>query len=280
MVSSNQNEPVQIRVQSAGQFQEHIQTFTDAPAKGDTQQDLFILGDPIFVSETVILRFKDRQIYAIVDHGNGIILHKRLFHQISKPTGWSHDGQIQPCKQILLFLVQRPASVKEKAMIPILGTVLTTSSPPITVGHHEMRTVGCKRPAIVEGPDQLDFLLLEVTEQHTKMAVMTVDVMQMDQIGLDALQLRYDPFGSLFGVKAIITQHSGFAGLKTDVASVRVTDAQIVAIRLAAVENIVLDSLLSQQLADLHTDLARTADSAGRVDLNDFHNVSYSQKNL
>jgi hypothetical protein len=143
-----------------------------------------------------------------------------------------------------------------------------------------MRTVGSKSPAIVEGPNQLDLLLLEVTEQHSKMAIMTVDVMQMNQVGLDALQLSDDPLGSLYGIEAIVAEHSGFYGLKEDIASVRATNSSVIAVRPVAVQNIVFNSFFCQELTDLHTDFSCAADAAGRVNLSNSHNDSYSQKNL
>jgi hypothetical protein len=60
----------------------------------------------------------------------------------------------------------------------------------------------------VKCPDQFLLFPFEIREEHFQITVMTMYIMQMDNIGLDSLQFSNHFARRFSGIKAIIPQHS------------------------------------------------------------------------
>jgi hypothetical protein len=78
------------------------------------------------------------------------------------------------------------------------------------------------------------------------------------------------------GVEAIIAQKLRLQGLEPDISAIRAGNSQGIPISSAA-KDIVFYIFGSQNLADANTNFARTANTAGGVDLNYLH-PTFSQK--
>ena len=66
-------------------------------------------------------------------------------------------------------------------------------------------------------PNQLNLVLFKVGKQHTDMAVMSVNVMEMHNIWLNPIQFPDDPSRSGAGLKSIPTADAGYRSLRHNI---------------------------------------------------------------
>lgn len=92
---------------------------------------------------------------------------------------------------------------------------------------------------------------------------MAVYIMQMNDIGSDFFKLTDDLSCRSDGIEAVIAPDPGFQSLGFNINIVRTRYAQLITVAPAAVNNIVLYIIRSQQLADPNANLSCAADAAG-----------------
>ena len=102
---------------------------------------------------------------------------------------------------------------------------------------------------------------------------MPVNVMQVNHIRLKPIQLPDDPSRSGAGLKPVFTADVGLRGLHPNIAAVRAGYPQLMTVGPAA-KNVVFHRPVREQLTDADTDLAGTANTTRRVDLNNPHFLS------
>jgi len=153
----------------------------------------------------------------------------------------------------------------------------TSGLPLIAFFHGEMGAISRKRPTIMESPDQFLLFLPEIPKQHFKVAVVTVNIVQMHDIRLNALQLCDHVPGGLFGMETIVAEKFRFQCLKPDISRLGTGNTQGIPIAAAA-ENIIFDARGRHDPADTNAYFSRAADAAGGIDLDNFHQ-RFSQKN-
>ena len=129
----------------------------------------------------------------------------------------------------------------------------------------------------MEGPNQFGFVLFKVGEEHPKVAVVAVQIVQMHNVGPDTADVPYHFPRGKAGIKPIVAKQSGCKRLKFGVYGIGAGNTQRIAACFTAVKNIIFHSVFRQQLTDTCTDFTRTAHTAGGIDLENFH-VTYSQK--
>ena len=275
-VGSHQHDAIGV-VQAGGQLDEHVQSLPYAPAEGHSEEDLLSF-QPVLFSRVSGGWAEHREVDAVMDHVDGVTAEEGLSDQVPQPCGGGDDRQIQPGKELLFPSEEGSAAVKKPAVFTPLRTVTASCLPPVTADHIEVGAVAREGPAVVEGPEDLDPAALKIGEQQLQIAVVAVDVVEMDGIGADPVQLGDHLLGDPFGIEAVITQHAGAQCLHFLVGGGAEVDAEGVIAASVGIEHRILDALLSQQAAHRHTDLAGASRSAGGVDLYDpFHvYVTYS----
>ena len=114
----------------------------------------------------------------------------------------------RPEKKIFLLIIKLVAVVKKEAVCAFLRTSLTLSLPLVTANHIEVRTIAGESPAVVESPVKLNVFLFEIDKEHFEITAVTMQIMQMDYVGLNLVEFRYKLFGQSFRVKTIVTEDS------------------------------------------------------------------------
>ena len=104
-------------------------------------------------------------------------------------------------------------------------------------------------------------MLFEIGKQYTEVAVMPVDVMQVNHIRPEPIQLPQDPSRSGAGLKPVFTADAGLRGLHPNIAEARAGYPRLMTIGPAA-QNMVFNRTICEQLTNADTDLAGTANSA------------------
>lgn len=148
--------------------------------------------------------------------------------------------------------------------------------PPITTDHIKMRTVTCKRPTIVKGPEDPDSLLAQIGEKEPQMAVVAVKVVHMHHRRPNALQITNQTLSRYSGVKAIQSKYAREESLHFYVKSPCINDSIGMVAVLLHVQYVVLYPLFIQQLADSTADVAGTPSGTRLIDLNDNHQTLLS----
>ena len=193
-IGSHQNDLIFRRIQPLGKRNEHIQAFANIPTICHAQKHRLVLWDFIFFSEITFHRIKHCQINTVIDYSHGIILQKGLFYKLCQPLGRCNNGQVQTCERRFFLLVQHAASIKYPAVVSIERAFFATVLPFFAFDKGKMRTVRCKSPAIVKRPIKFRPFFLKILEEHFQMAIMAVDIMQMDNVRLNLFQLCDHPF--------------------------------------------------------------------------------------
>jgi len=165
VVCADQNNAEAV-IQMLGQLDEDVKALSLAPIKGDSQQDELVLA-AIAGTEIALGWLEDREIDAVVDHLDGIVLQKGLLDQSRKPMGGGDDGKVRHAGEPLFLQAIHVTGIVDKTLgvFPILRAMMTARLPFVAFRHGETGTMAGKGPAIMEGPDDGNVVIFDITKQ-------------------------------------------------------------------------------------------------------------------
>ena len=123
----------------------------------------------------------------------------------------------------------------------------------------------------MECPICLDSIFSDIVKKHLQVAVVGVNIVDMDHIRLDRFYLGQQLFGITLIFKAVVSQYAGNQGMDLNRSRRCIAHTVGMITFTQRKKDMVFYCLFIQQLADRQYDLAGTAFAAGGIDLYNFH---------
>lgn len=141
-------------------------------------------------------------------------------------------------------------------------------TPLVTVANHEVRAVPRERPAVMQSPHHRYPALGEIVEENLVIDEIAMDVMQMDDVGLDGLYLLDELAGCPTGSHSMIVEQTTLDAMLVHIPLAAYPDEQRLAVRVATAEgNVTSPSILDGHLTYFLGNAARRAPIAGYINL-------------
>ena len=185
-------------IETICQLNEHVQALADSPTESNAKHDFLFRRDLVSCTEIALHRAEDRQVDAVLDDLNGILLQKGLARQIRQPLRGCHKSQIFHTRKPSFFqLEHQTRKIKESLRVHMLvGAVDALRLPFLTTAHVKMRTIARESPTIMQSPDHGNTVSFDVIKQQFVVDEAAVDVVKMDnvrRVGFYAAQKKPGP---------------------------------------------------------------------------------------
>ena len=90
-------------------------------------------------------------------------------------------------RQLSFAVVKLLAFIKKPTILSRLYTIKATGFPFVALYHCKIRAISGKCPAIMKGPVYFDMVFTQIAKQHFQVAIVSVKVVEVDNIGRNAI---------------------------------------------------------------------------------------------
>lgn len=208
------------------------------------------------LSEVARGGLENTPVYRVVPNLDGIALQEAFTHQPRQPTrrrDKRHTLRRDAREDSALVLPVPPTGVQEerRGVAPLLRAVTAAGEPPVAANVLEMRAMARERPAIVQRPANLAAMPCQPPEQHLDVDVVSVDVVQVHDVGVDLVELLQQLRRVALRVEPGAVGQAGQGTVKIH-ARLRCATAFVIAYRLvpATPEDVRVDAALLEALME------------------------------
>ena len=155
-----------------------------------------------------------------MDHLKGIVLEERARHLAAHPVGYGHDrhAALRHGSEILPLVDEIAArAVDEQAPRErsALRTAAAVGLPLVAADRRVIIAMACVKPAVVDGPDHLHVAVAQIVEEHRIIQEIPVDVVYVDDVGVDLAQLLHELARGAGGAEAVAVEHTRLEPVET-----------------------------------------------------------------
>ena len=205
--------------------------------------------------ELVLVRVEHIDVDAVIDTTRVDVLQDRLAHLGLEVFRHRDQMEVGDLVEVITLLLEVLAgackAIAARILLPGERTVDTLRLPLFTGSHHREGTVACEGPHVVEGPHHRRPLFGEVLEQGGIVQVIPVYVVDMDDIGVDIIDLTDESPRGIGGTQAMaIEEHRLEAMAVLTEGAPNFQDVGLAGVGIAAIGHIALPPLGHGSLTD------------------------------
>ena len=216
-------------------------------------------------------------------HLDRILFQKTLTGQIGKPLAGGDKGHVfHPGKSLALaFEIFTDRTHCEASRIAAkLRAVRTMALPLLALYHGKVRTMASEGPAVMQRPFHLHFrMLFDPIKQHLYIDIVTMQIVQPQQVGFIFLGPLQELFGCLFRTKPVRVKQAGLDSVHLAVPVRANTNGIFLEPfwhrAFAAVGDFDLVAFGFQLLCKVSANTACAANAANRINKKDFHTLHH-----
>lgn len=204
-----------VRAQARDEADEVVEALFGAPYAGQAEDYLLVGADSqLFAHVAVGVRAEDRRIDAVVDDLKRVFAQERARHLAAHPLRDGHDDHAvarnggEPAA-LVGEVAARAVDKNATGECAALRTVAAAALPAVAACKCIMIAVSGVEPAVVDGPDDPGAAVAEVFEKYRIIQEVAVDVVDVDDVGVDVAELPHESAGRAGRSEAVAVEGAG-----------------------------------------------------------------------